>query len=206
MMAQRVSGFMTQKIRMMSVFVGLGAVLILNACSAKETGKILGLERQKPDEFAVVTRAPLTLPPEFGLRPPDPDGQRTQDLEPQIEAQRAVFGDEAVQRRIQTEANLRQAGSSPGEIALLTRTGGIDADSSIRRVVDQESAALAAEQESFIDTLVFWRDAPVSGDVIDANEETRRLQGNAALGQGVTDGQSPIITREGEKSFFSWPF
>jgi len=190
-------------------YVGTACILTslfaLGACGG-ETGKILGLDRQTPDEFAVVTRAPLTLPPEFGLRPPDPNGQRTQDLKPGLEAQRAVFGEDAVQRRLETEADMRRAGSSQGEIALLTRTGGLDVDSSIRRVVDQETAALTAEQESFVDTLVFWRDKEPAGDVVDAGEETRRLQGNSALGQPVTDGNTPIITREGEKSLFEWPF
>ena len=31
----------------------------------------LGLEKQSPDEFRVVSRAPLTLPPDYSLRPPD---------------------------------------------------------------------------------------------------------------------------------------
>ena len=170
------------------------SLFALGACGG-ETGKILGLDRQTPDEFAVVTRAPLTLPPEFGLRPPDPDGQRTQDLKPGQEAQRAVFGEDAVQRRLETEADMCRAGSSQGEIALLTRTGGLE-----------ETAALTAEQESFVDTLVFWRDKEPAGDIVDAGEETRRLQGNSALGQPVTDGNTPIITREGERSLFEWPF
>ncbi|MDW3206887.1 MAG: DUF3035 domain-containing protein [Alphaproteobacteria bacterium] len=183
----------------------LGGTMLLTACSA-DTGKILGLEKTTPDEFAVVSRAPLSLPPEYGLRPPDPNGQRFQDLKPQLDAQRAVFGEEAVQRRLETEAQLRRAGVTPGEMTLLDRTGAIEASPEIRLVVDEETAALAAEQESFVDDLVFWREAEKSGDVIDANEETRRIQGNSALGVPVTEGQTPIITREGEKSWFEWPF
>ncbi|MBO6835567.1 MAG: DUF3035 domain-containing protein [Alphaproteobacteria bacterium] len=179
--------------------------LLVAACSA-DTGKILGLEKTTPDEFAVVSRAPLSLPPDYGLRPPDPNGQRYQDLKPQLDAQRAVFGDEAVQRRLDTEAQLRRAGVSQGEMSLLDRTGAIEASPEIRLVVDEETAALAAEQDSFVNDLVFWRDSEKAGDVIDANEETRRLQGNAALGVPVTEGQTPIITREGEKSWFEWPF
>ncbi|MDF1750813.1 MAG: DUF3035 domain-containing protein, partial [Alphaproteobacteria bacterium] len=37
----------------------LASLFALSACGG-ETGKILGLDRQTPDEFAVVTRAPLT--------------------------------------------------------------------------------------------------------------------------------------------------
>ena len=32
----------------------------------------LGLGKRQPDEFQVVRRAPLVLPPDFNLRPPEP--------------------------------------------------------------------------------------------------------------------------------------
>lgn len=184
----------------------LGAALTTLAACSTDTGKILGLDRQTPDEFAVVTRAPLTLPPEYGLRPPDPEGQRTSDLQPRLDAQRAVFGDDPIRRRLEAESKLRDAGATQGEIVLLDRTGAIEADPGIRRIVDEESAALAAETDSFVDDLVFWRDSPQAGDIVDANQETRRIQSNTALGENVAEGQTPIISREGEESWFEWPF
>lgn len=191
--------------KVMHAVVMAAALSALAACST-DTGKVLGLDRQTPDEFAVVTRAPLTLPPEYGLRPPDPDGQRTSDLQPRLDAQRAVFGDDPIRRRLEAESQLRDAGATQGEIVLLDRTGAIEADPNIRRVVDEESAALAAEADSFVDDLVFWRDTPEPGDIVDANQETRRIQSNSALGENVADGQTPIISREGEESWFEWPF
>lgn len=191
-------------IRFLSLTV-LAGTMVLGACST-DTGKILGLEKTTPDEFAVVSRAPLSLPPDYGLRPPDPNGQRYQDLQPQLDAQRAVFGNDTVQRRLDAEAELMRSGATQGDLALMSQTGAIDSDPSIRLVVDEESAALAAESETFVDDLLFWRDPDEVGDIIDANEETRRIQSNSALGQSVTDGQTPIITREGEESFFEWPF
>src|SRR5690606_33831923 len=48
--------------------------LAVSGCdSAREA---MGLNKKSPDEFAVVTRAPLVLPPEFGLRPPQPGAPR----------------------------------------------------------------------------------------------------------------------------------
>ena len=46
----------------------LVATAILGACS-NVNKKTLGLERQAPDETMVTTRKPLSLPPEFDLRP-----------------------------------------------------------------------------------------------------------------------------------------
>lgn len=178
---------------------------MLVACGG-ETGRILGLEQQKPDEFAVVARAPLSLPPDYGLRPPDPNGRRNQDLTPTLDAQRAVFGETLVQRRSNTEQVLRDQGASRGDMALLKQSGAIDADPGIRQVVDEESQRLAAESENFVDDLVFWKESPEPGDILDASEERRRIQDNSALGRPITEGQSPIITRDGERPLFEWPF
>jgi len=58
------------KIRsVLSVVTGFVAIAVVAGCGNK-SGNILGFEKSAPDEFAVVKRAPLTLPPEYGLRPP----------------------------------------------------------------------------------------------------------------------------------------
>ena len=41
--------------------------------------KSIGLEQTMPDEFAVESRAPLTIPPDFDLRPPTPGAPRPQE-------------------------------------------------------------------------------------------------------------------------------
>ena len=60
------------KIRsVLSFVVGFATIAGLSGCGDR-SGNILGFEKSAPDEFAVVKRAPLTLPPEYGLRPPRP--------------------------------------------------------------------------------------------------------------------------------------
>ncbi|MBP5858939.1 DUF3035 domain-containing protein [Marivibrio halodurans] len=193
-----------------SILVRLTALALigvgLSACGGGQTGDILGLEKRTPDEFNVVSRAPLTLPPNYGLRPPDPRGQRYQDLQPSQTAQEALFGRDAMKRLREQKEQMRQQGASMGEIALLDKTGALEADPSIRQVVEEESAALAQEQESFVDDLVFWRSKPEPGDIVDSNEEQRRIQENAALGREVTDGETPSIRRDNEKPMLEWPF
>ena len=41
--------------------------------------KAIGLEKTSPDEFAVESRAPLEMPPDFDLRPPQPGASRPQE-------------------------------------------------------------------------------------------------------------------------------
>ena len=43
---------------------------MLLLCGCTSIRQMVGLDRTGPDEFAVESRAPLTIPPEFELRPP----------------------------------------------------------------------------------------------------------------------------------------
>ncbi len=64
--------------------------LATGGCSnVKET---LGLTKQSPDEFKVVSRAPLSMPPDYNLRPPTPGAPRPQEGTPRDQAQQAVLG------------------------------------------------------------------------------------------------------------------
>jgi len=47
-----------------------GAILILSGCSS--TSRALGLKKSTPNEFNILTKAPLVIPPEYNLRPPEP--------------------------------------------------------------------------------------------------------------------------------------
>jgi hypothetical protein len=55
----------------------LAGALLSSGCS--DFKKSIGLEKTSPDEFAVESRAPLTIPPDFDLRPPQPGASRPQE-------------------------------------------------------------------------------------------------------------------------------
>ena len=71
------------------VFVA-ATVISLAACENMKNQ--LGLGKQSPDEFSVVTRAPLTLPPNYALRPPAPGERRPQETTMQERAKLAIYG------------------------------------------------------------------------------------------------------------------
>ena len=56
----------------------LAGVLLLSGCA--DFRQVVGLGQNGPDEFAVETRAPLTIPPDFNLRPPQPGAPRPQEV------------------------------------------------------------------------------------------------------------------------------
>jgi hypothetical protein len=59
-----------------SLVVSAG-VLLISGCT--DLKRAIGLEKTEPDEFAVESRAPLEMPPDFDLRPPQPGASRPQD-------------------------------------------------------------------------------------------------------------------------------
>lgn len=154
----------------------------------ERTREAMGLDRTPPDEFAVVTRAPLSVPPDFNLRPPVPGAPRPQEPEVTEQAREILRGAAAA-------AEADGGAPSAGERALLDRAGAGDADPEVRDAVDAESDRLAESRRSFVDSLVFWRDPEPAGDVIDAQAEAERLRGEADGGKPPPGGPAPVIER-----------
>ena len=161
------------------------AVVALAGCS--DTRKVLGLDKNAPDEFKIVNRAPLSIPPDYALRPPDPGAPRPQE---QTIPQRAVAAVTGVPQSPTGEAKF-----SAGEDALLKRVGAGQADPRIRDIVDRENSTIIAANEGFMDHLMFWHTKEDPSPVVDAPRESQRLRENAALGKPVDDGHTPTITR-----------
>lgn len=167
----------------------VGLTLALSACGGFREN--LGLNKQSPDEFRVVSRAPLTVPPDFQLRPPEPGAARPQVGTPAQQAERAVFrSNQAVSQQAASAAN-----RTAGEQALLGAAGASEADPNIRVIVNRETKQINEESDYFVDRLVFWNDIAPPGTVVDPTAERRRLQENAALGQPATTGPTPQIER-----------
>lgn len=183
-------------------------VLMAAVAGCGDVRRSLGIDRTAPDEFAVVERAPLSVPPDFTLRPPQPGAPRPGTKTPREQAARAVFGRTDASERsgpelfsggngpqVQAAPRGQVAALSPGEAALLRQAGADEIDPDIRAKVDQETTQLAAAERSFTDFLIFWRDPPPPGVVVDPVAEQARLRENAALDRPVTEGETPIIER-----------
>ena len=172
-----------------AIFLALG----LAACSGDELTRTFGLSRDAPDEFRVTTRAPLSMPPDFTLRPPRPGAVRPQEMT-QEQAAEAALAPETVMAR-------PDVGSTPGQQALVDAAGR-PAPADIRARVDNE-AALDTPSRPFTDRLLFWRSPPPAGTQVDAERESARLRQNAALGQSPETGDTPIIQRKRQGLFSS---
>src|SRR5215468_11844115 len=70
-----------------SLLCPAGALLISGSTDLK---KAIGLEKAAPDEFAVESRAPLEMPPDFDLRPPQPGATRPQEKAADQQARKVI--------------------------------------------------------------------------------------------------------------------
>jgi hypothetical protein len=70
-----------------SVLCLAGPLLIAGCTDFKRS---IGLEPTLPDEFAVESRAPLTIPPDFELRPPQPGASRPQEKSADQQAKQLI--------------------------------------------------------------------------------------------------------------------
>lgn len=168
------------------------AGLSLSACES--TKNALGLNKVVPDEFRVVTKAPLVVPPDYALRPPAPGEPRPQELQPESAARQALLGErDAVTR-------------SQGEQLLVAKAGGDKADPLARYVVDDEFGDLAYKEPSFADKVMFWHKKQDKSEVnvntqianesapVDAQAEKVRLE-------ALTGNQQIVIAQKKEQKF-----
>jgi hypothetical protein len=70
------------------IALGLAGAALIAGCT--DFKKAIGLEPTLPDEFAVESRAPLTIPPDFELRPPQPGASRPQEKSADQQAKQVI--------------------------------------------------------------------------------------------------------------------
>lgn len=92
------------RLHSVAVLTLTASLLALGACSSVRTG--VGLDRITPDEFLTVSTAPLTVPPEYGLRPPAPGQPRPQELAPESAARQILLGQRQAVTRSEGEQQL----------------------------------------------------------------------------------------------------
>ncbi|MBT4490692.1 MAG: DUF3035 domain-containing protein [Rhodospirillaceae bacterium] len=186
--------------------VAAAVVLGLSACDTfKEQ---VGMTKKAPDEFTVITKAPLVMPPDFSLRPPRPGAKGPLEVQPREQARTALLSagkagqaNDDGQARTGQNAPSGTVGGNPskraagGELQLLQKAGAASADPNIRQIVNRETSVLAQKDSSFTDRLIFWQQKQPFGSTVDAGKEAKRLREAAAAGKSPDKGQTPIIKR-----------
>ena len=152
----------------------------LGACSS--LSQAAGSGKVTPDEFRVVTKAPLSKPPEYNVRPTAPG----EALPPTIATGSETF-----------DTFGRDIGSSAtaGERAFVRQAGAATVSRNMRALVDYEAADIVRKPRGFADRILFWRaDAPV-----DPEDEVARSEARAIL--SATGGEDVTISRPTDRRF-----
>jgi hypothetical protein len=183
--------------RMMVALTLLASALVLGGCS--NIRESLGSIRTAPDEFNVVTRAPLRLPPDLeDLPEPQPGLARPQELQPSEQAQVALFGSPLAQGNPSTGEELLTAQATTNALA---QSEQLVIDPNIRGVVDDEHLYILNDSTWIEDINPVTDRGDPTEVLIDVNKERERLQNNAALGLPANAGEfEGVIVVEEEKA------
>ena len=163
-------------------------MISLSGCQA--TKEQLGLTRRAPDEFAVLARAPLQMPPTQAdqaiiLPPPQPGIARPQEVSPTAAAQAAVLG--------QPSAAMASSAST-AENVLLQRAGATRSDPNIRATVNKEAVENTNDNRPVVKRIMsIGKNDDGPATIVDAPGELERLKANKQSGKTVTQGDTPTL-------------
>lgn len=180
-------------------------LLLASGCTGSDVRHSLGMERNQPDEFQVVSRPPLSVPPVYYLKPPSADAaggvavdQRAQSLifngeEPRYQAPGA--SDPNYFRRTETSVVSVGETSLPtaGEEAFLRKAGTDAAKQDIRQVLVEENRPIIIEEKREKGFFEKLGGGDGSEPVVDAGKERERILTNRQEGKDVNDGDVPVI-------------
>jgi hypothetical protein len=166
-----------RRLGFLAVAIGIAA---MTACGGTVQER-LGLSRRSPDEFQVVRRQPLVVPPDYRLPAPGTASPAQQQDMASRDARSALFGG---------IPNVRQAAPSDGERALLAAVPGT-IEPNIRDIILTENSELTQLDESrFLFILDFQRRAMTEGTgldtPLDATAEAARLEAAGASARVIT--------------------
>lgn len=188
-------------------FVPLVTVISLGflaACSGGEVRDTLGLNSTAPDEFTVYSRPPLSVPPEFDLKPPRPGEAPRGVMNPRDQARETLLGakpqpatldeleqpsatvDTAVDPVLTTDA------PSGAQASFLKKAGADAADEDIRGKLANDQPRVQEKLEEDQSPLERWFGGEQASEpVVDAKGEAERLRSNKDEGKPVTEGDTP---------------
>lgn len=157
-------------------------IALLGFAAIAATGATACSSMSTPDEFRVVRKAPLTVPPEYNLRPPTPGSSRPQELSSEAQARIAVFGSDYAQN------------ASEGEKLFIKAAGGDAVDRSVRSAVDYDNAQILRKSRNFADAILnFGKPAVGSEPVLDPAAEAERLRVQEEGLKELTGGAKVVI-------------
>jgi hypothetical protein len=186
-------------------FYPISLILILTtltACTASDVRESVGLTRTAPDEFVVVSRPPLSVPPDFELRPPRPGAQRAAEST-ELQAKKLILKDgeqqsQTLEELVPAPKNVETAidpvitsdAKTSAESNILSKLGTDKADPDIRTKLGTDAVTPrdTSDAKSLYEKLI---KADGEEPVVDAKQEAARIRSNKEAGKPVNEGDVP---------------
>ncbi|HEY1962137.1 MAG TPA: DUF3035 domain-containing protein [Rhizomicrobium sp.] len=160
-----------RRLRTLVQIAAIGGIVVSMA-GCESVRDAMGVSKQPPDEFAVVTKAPLIIPPDYNLKPPKPGAAPLNQVSPTESAQAALYSDDP-----NTVAGTITGNYSDGEKMLMAQTGAAAATDSIRQQIAADNANQQSADESFTDHLLFGGGSS-DNEALNADAEKARIDPN----------------------------
>jgi hypothetical protein len=141
---------------------------VLSGCDSLR--RAAGLQKKSPDEFAVTTKAPLVIPPDFNLRPPTPGAPPSNAKDPSTNAELALFSN----TDLQTIATGLPGTYTMGERMLLANAKVQTSDPAIRARLNADQRAVQNADRSFTDRILSTSATRDTGAPINADAEVAK--------------------------------
>ena len=168
----------TKKYRSLSsqlpAFTLLGSFLLISS-SCSDFKRTIGSEKSSPDEFEVVVRPPLSLPPQFSSRPAGKDTDTA-----------AVAASDALGK---SKLILNRREATAKSFDDLFAFDQIEDD--IRAKVNEETAGIRFERR--LPFQIIFGDLPNVGPVVDKMAEDARIRRNQLQKRAIDEGATPAI-------------
>lgn len=141
----------------------LGGAVAVAGCG--DLTRALGGLEPGQEDFQTVKAPPLSLPPDYNLRPPTPGGRGAEAQRAVDAARQTVFGGDGERPPPVTD---RSAGERAliGKVESQTRTV-----ANIRSTVDGETEDLKAAERGFVDKVLKWDEDAADDETVNAGEE-----------------------------------
>ncbi len=170
--------------------ITIPAVLLLSvllcACGDSSVKETLGLDRRAPDEFKVISRPPLSVPPQFELRPPTVEAGFNQPQASE-KAESLLLGKSSDS----SAAATKPSAETPAENKFLRNIGADNADPDVKRKLSEQriNEQIKKENSGWWDKIT---DLPGGNEPqVKAADEAARIKNNQQEGKPVTEGETP---------------
>jgi hypothetical protein len=178
-----------------ALLIGVAATLLAGCDTFRSAA---GMDKSAPDEFAVTTKAPLVIPPDYNLQPPRAGAVPTNQVEPTDSAENALFGNDPATIAAQLPNTY-----SEGEKQLLANAKVQNIDPHIHQNLASDYKSMVATDDGFTNDILFWQKPKTDqGQPLDADQEAKKIGEKRAGQPGAPEAATPTPPKQEKSGWF----